>query len=342
LALFELFIKQSLKTKRLQKNGKKIRNSTIENYYYLQKLLVKFSLKQENRIRILSVKGLSENVLLREKRYWNKFYLDFTNYLYDDCDLYDNYVSGCIRTLRAFFNFLNIELMLNIGTFHYRFYVLEEEIETIVLFPEQLNFLIYNKEFESKLPPHLKVTKDVFVFGCTVALRFSDLMNLYTTNFSFTNNNWYLSTVSKKTGTAVRMHLPEYVVEIMESNILKNGKIFKTISLVQLNKNIKALAKLAGWDDEMDKFRNKRGIPFPIYKNPETKEKYKFYELVSSHTMRRTAISTMLALRMPEVQVRRISGHCPNSKSFYRYVNFSQSFWDTDSKKFYKKLSEQG
>jgi hypothetical protein len=336
-----LFIKQSIKTKRLQKNGMKVRSSTIENYFYLQKLLVKFNLKRESKLRILSVKGLSRNLILRERKYWNKFYIDFTNYLYHECDLFDNYVSGCIRILRAFFNFLNEEQALNIGTFHYRFYVLEEEIETIILFPEQLNFLIYDKEFENSLPEHLKQTKDFFVFGCTVALRFSDLMNLYISNFSFTNDNWYLSTISKKTGTSVRMHLPDYAVEIMQKHTLKTGKIFKTISLNQLNKNIKAMAKLAGWDEETDKFRHKRGIPYPIYKNPETKEKHKFYEMVSSHTMRRTAISTMLALRMPEVQVRRISGHVPNSKSFYRYVNFAQSFWDNDSKKFFKKLSQQ-
>lgn len=307
----------------------------------MQKLLIKYTLKTEYRLRIVTVRKLSRTGILREKKYWGKFYLDFTNYLYHDCNMYDNYVSGVIKIIRAFFNFLNEELALEVGDFHYRFYVIEEEIETLVLFPEQLNFLIYNQEFESNLPLHLKATKDFFVFGCTVALRFSDLMNLSLTNFSFTNNNWYLSTVSKKTGIPVRVHLPNYAVEIMQRNTMKNGKIFKTISNARMNNNIKSLAKLAGWNEEKEKFRNKRGIPYPIYKNPETKEKYKFYELLSSHTMRRTAISTMLALKMPEPMVRRISGHVANSKSFYRYVTFAQSFWDDDSKRFFQKLTQQ-
>ena len=318
----------------------KIRISTIDNYLYLQKLLIKFSLKREEKLRILTIKGLSRNQILREKRYWQKFYIDFTNYLFHDCDMYDNYVAGCIRFLRAFFNFLNEDLALDIGRFHFRFYVLEEEIETIILYPEQLNFLIFNKEFENSLPLHLQKTKDLFVFGCTVALRYSDMMNLYTTNFSFTNDNWYLSSVSKKTGIAVRMHLPGYAIEIMKKNTLKNGKIFKSISVHRLNSNIKEIARLAGWCEEKDKIRHKRGVPYPIYKNPVTKERYKFHDLLSSHTMRRTAISTMLALKMPEDQVRRISGHCANSKSFHRYVNFAQSFWDSDSKKYYKKLAQ--
>jgi len=218
--------------------------------------------------------------------------------------------------------------------------VIEEEIETLILYPEQLTFLIFNEEFEKSLPPHLKNTKDLFVFGCTVALRFSDLLNLSVTNFSFTNNNWYLSTTSKKTDIPVRIHLPNYAVEIMQRHTLKNGKVFKLISLNQLNQNIKALVKLAGWNEETDKFRHKRGIPYPIYKDAEKKQKFKFHELVSSHTMRRTAISTMLALKMPETMVRRISGHVANSKSFYRYVSFAQSFWDDDSKKFFKKLTQ--
>lgn len=299
-------------------------------------------MKTGQQLRILSLNGLSDAAILKEKKYWNTFYHDFTDYLLYDRDLYDNYVSACVRILRAFFNFLKKDLMLNVGDFHYRFYVLEEEIETLVIYPERLNFLISNKEFENTLPLHLKRTKDLFVFGCTVALRYSDLMNLHASNFCFVNNNWYLTTVSKKTTTLVRVHLPDYAVDITKRNTLKNGRVFREISKAQLNKNIKALVMLANWDEEVNKFRSKRGIPYPIYKDPNTGLKYKFYELVSSHTMRRTAISTMLALGMPETQVRRISGHCANSKSFHRYVSFSQSFLDNDSKNFFQKLSTQG
>ena len=293
-------------------------------------------------MRILSLTGLSRVMVLKEKKYWNTFYHNFTDFLHHDCDLYDNYVSSILRILRAFFNFLNKDQMLNVGDFHFRFYILEEEIETLVIYPDRLNFLISNKEFENSLPLHLKRTKDLFVFGCTVALRYSDLMNLHTSNFCFTNNNWYLTTVSKKTATMVRVHLPDYAVEIMKNNTLKNGRIFREISKNQFNINIKELVMLANWDEEVDKYRSKRGIPYPIYKDPHKGLKYKFYELVSSHTMRRTAISTMLALGMPETQVRRISGHCANSKSFHRYVNFSQSFLDNDSKNFFQKLASQG
>ena len=54
--------------------------------------------------------------------------------------------------------------------------------------------------------------------------------------------------------------------------------------------------------------------------------------------MRRTAITTMLILGMPEHLVRNISGHTGNSSSFYRYVHFAQSYIDKEIEKVHDKL----
>jgi hypothetical protein len=44
--------------------------------------------------------------------------------------------------------------------------------------------------------------------------------------------------------------------------------------------------------------------------------------------MRRTAITNLLVLGMPELIVRQISGHAPGSKAFYLYVSFAQRYID--------------
>ena len=62
------------------------------------------------------------------------------------------------------------------GLFYKDFYARKEEIPIIVLNQEQLKFLIQNKEFEDSLPESIKITKDIFVVGSTIGLRFSDLM----------------------------------------------------------------------------------------------------------------------------------------------------------------------
>lgn len=89
----------------------------------------------------------------------------------------------------------------------------------------------------------------------------------------------------------------------------------------------------------MTKTRNVRGEPQAIYRDKETKLNYRFCDLVSSHTMRRTAITTLLQMGMNEINVRIISGHKANSPSFYRYVSYADSFMDEEMDKMWAKLA---
>ena len=57
--------------------------------------------------------------------------------------------------------------------------------------------------------------------------------------------------------------------------------------------------------------------------------------------MRRTAITTMLCLGMPEHVVRKISGHSPMSKEFFRYVSLAQSYHDKETAIVFDKLKEK-
>jgi len=43
--------------------------------------------------------------------------------------------------------------------------------------------------------------------------------------------------------------------------------------------------------------------------------------------MRRTAITTLLIMGVPEAMVRKISGHAPGSKEFYKYVGIAQDYF---------------
>jgi len=57
--------------------------------------------------------------------------------------------------------------------------------------------------------------------------------------------------------------------------------------------------------------------------------------------MRRTAITTMLSLGVPEAVVRKISGHAPGSKEFYRYVQWAQSYQDAETEKMFHVLEQK-
>ncbi|OFY82843.1 MAG: hypothetical protein A3F72_01795 [Bacteroidetes bacterium RIFCSPLOWO2_12_FULL_35_15] len=305
--LFDTFLKETKNGKRVQKNDKRLRDSSIKPYIFLRKLLFDFSVKKDFPLHIYSVLSLKKREIKAEKKYWTKFYREFTDYLYNDLDCYDNYVGSNIKRLRAFFNYLNNEKDMSIGNFHKNFYAHSEEIEIVTLIPEQLNFLIYNKEFEESLPDHLKKTKDMFVFGCTVALRVSDIFKLSQSNVENVNGKHYLKVSSQKTNTLTRIVLPDYAMEIINKYPKNRKTIFPIISNARFNLNIKSLIERTSWTDERIKTRQKRGQTHIVHKNEKAKEEYRFCDLITSHTMRRTAITTMLCLHMPENLVRKIS-----------------------------------
>jgi site-specific recombinase XerD len=246
--------------KRIQKNGKKIKEGTIKNYYYLNRLLVNFQTAKKFIIRIRDTSRLTKREIIAEKNYWKKFYKKFTDYLYTDLGHYDNYVGSNIKMLRTFFNYFNDEKGLQVGTFHKSFYVRNEEIPILVLSPEQLNFLIYDKSFDQSLNTRLKRTKDIFVFGCTVALRVSDLLSLNRSNLEVSGDNYYLKVTSKKHRHFTRIKLPDYAIEIIKKYHRRRHKnLLPVISNYNLNKNIKLLAEKAGWTDAVTKMRGRRG-----------------------------------------------------------------------------------
>lgn len=256
--------------------------------------------------------------------------------------LYDNYVGNNMKILRAFFNYLNNEQGLRVGSFHKNFYVRNEEIPIVVLSPEQLNFLIYDKSFEESLSNRLQRTKDIFVFGCTVALRVSDLLSLSGSNLEITEGKYYLNVISKKTQTPTRIKLPDYAIEIIQKyHRSRHKNLLPVISNFNLNKNLKLLAETAGWTTQVAKTRGRRGISISLDKTSKIDKGFRFCDLITSHTMRRTAITTMLSLGMTEFMVRKISGHAANSKEFFRYVALAQSYIDKETEALFRRLSEK-
>ena len=328
--------------RRLMKGSRKIRSSTIENYENLRDLLSAFSeaKKFELRIKILKNNKISREYKA-EKKYWKEFYIRFTEFLYKDRDCYDNYVGSNIKLLKVFFNYLYSDLEMNIGQFYKKFDVVMEEIEILVLHQNQLQFLIHNKEFARQLTIRLEETRDIFVFGCTVALRISDLLKLSKSNLEIIDGKHYLRVTSGKTDAFTRMLLPKYAVDIINRYKHLENTLLPVTSKAQFNFDVKELISLANFNDERIVKRHKRGVPVYLYKDPIRKIPFRLSDLVSSHTMRRTAITTLLCLKVPETVVRKISGHAPNSKEFYKYVELSQKYMDEEVERAHSLLGKE-
>ena len=268
-------------------------------------------------VRIKVLKGENKRLFQSERNYWRKFYERFTHFLYHTKNCFDNYVGTVIKTIRIFFNWLNIQKGIKTGDFYKGFYVCREEVPIVTLMPQQLRYLINDAAFHETLPAPLQKAKAIFVFGCTVALRVSDLFAIKFSDLEMVGLATYLPVKTIKTGAVVRIKLPSYAVQIVEHfrKQAQNRKtIFPPIPRTRFNNQIKAIAEAAGWQQETGKQRTKRGVSSEIAL-ATGKHKYRFCDLVSSHTMRRTAITTMLMMGMKEQVVKQISGHANDSKS---------------------------
>jgi len=213
--------------------------------------------------------------------------------------------------------------------------VLKQDIPVTALTRNDLLKLIYDKDFHNSLPVNHQRTKDMFIFGCTSALRFSDLMLLKPWNIEQVNGTWYLKTISKKTKAEQTVKLPEYAVEIaLRYRTPKARYLFPRIALVNFNEHLKQIGEQMGLTQPVNKQCSKHGLV-----NHEKVKTVRFCDLMSSHLMRRTAITNMLTLGMPENMVKHISGHAGDSKSFHRYVAYSQTYVNTELDKVYEKMA---
>jgi len=338
---FAKYILDSQKGRRTQKNGTRILKGSLLKIGVTYKTLQDFSKKKKFELRIKILSKNNKRELKAEKYYWQRFYQKFTDYLYNDLNCYDNYVGSVIKDIKAFFNYLAIEKNISVGNFHRQFYVYPERIAINTLDQLQLNKIIYDKEFEAGLSPTLQKVKDILLVGCTVALRYSDLITLKNTNLELLNDQYYLKVQSKKTKVYTRVKLPGYVVEIFGKYGKRTNRLLPYYNVGMLNLYLKELAELAGWTNEVIKTRQKRGIALVVYNDHKKQTHYRFCDHMSSHIMRRTAITTLLSLQMPEHLVKKISGHAPDSREFHKYVAVSQQYLDSETDKIYEKIEGQ-
>jgi len=333
------FINACVSGRRVLPSGKKAGKTTIGQYLFVAKLLRQFENQQREPLRICLLHRCSMRVIQQEKNYWNRFYKKFAHFLYRQKKYYDQYAGSVFKVIKVLFRYLTVEKAFPVGEFYKKFRTPTEHFTPVVLTPSQLRFLIIDSEFERLLSACLKRTKDIFVFGCTVGLRFSDLMRVRQNDIQYRQDDTSLALHTHKTGTEVHIPLPDYAIRIIEKYKCKaKPYILPRISNSNFNYNIKKMIRLAGWDHTVLRIRHRQGIAVEI-KTGKGKC-YRFYDHVTAHTMRRTAITTLLLMGVDETSVRRISGHAPGSKEFYRYVILVQDYLNAKVKEAHKKLLE--
>lgn len=157
----------------------------------------------------------------------------------------------------------------------------------------------------------LENVRDAFILQCYIGCRFSDLIRL--TEDNITDGN-YIEYVPQKTRggncRVVRVPLHPNAQKIIQAHTkLGVFRALKTKWGVTYNHKIKQICKIAGLDRKV------------IIINPSTRmEEIKpLYEVVTSHTARKTFIGNLYKkVRDPNI-IASMSGHIEGSKAFARY-----------------------
>jgi integrase len=330
---FDKFIRASASGRRRKSDGNRISPGTIETYRNCRKILVKFSAKY-GEPTVYTGLTVNKGIFRVRTRYWKQTLFQFTDYL-RSCKYCETYIWNNQKILRALMHHVGQQYgWPDAGFAVFRLPRLVQP-EPLTLSVAQLQELIVAKFGASFKENRLALVRDLVITGCLTALRYGDLMTLRCSNLIEKGGNTWMEVQSQKTGIMTRLLLPQFLIVMLRKyRKLRKQNIFPGISNVNLNKQIKKLGHLMGWCDPTQVIKSRNGIL-------KIERVGKFYELLTTHTMRRTGITILLQLGMPEHLVRQISGHAPNSKEFYRYVKIAQNWQDDESQRVYKLIAEQ-
>lgn len=163
---------------------------------------------------------------------------------------------------------------------------------------------------ELRLAKEQAQVRDIFLVGCCTALRYSDYSRL--TEDNFIGNN--IEIVTKKTDTKVVIPIHYIVKEIIERN-KGYGFLYYKNSQQNFNRVIKNICRSAKINDKVlvERTEGFRTL----------KKLYKKYELVSTHTARRSGATNMYLSGILPFRIMLITGHKTES-SFYKYIRIQK------------------
>lgn len=229
------------------------------------------------------------------------FYEDFTIYL-QGLKLAANTIAKHIKVLKAILNEAT-EKGINTNTAYKsrRFKSSEEATESIYLSIDELEKL---HTLDLSTNERLNRVRDLFLMGAFTGLRFSDLTRIKSENIK----GDYLEIEQQKTGKPVIIPLHPIVSEIWK---IYNGKLPTSISNQKFNEYIKEVCKLAGIVEVEQKNKTVGGM--------RVQSTYKKYELIGSHTARRSFATNLYLSGFPALSIMQITGH-KTEGAFMRYI----------------------
>lgn len=150
-----------------------------------------------------------------------------------------------------------------------------------------------------------RMIRDRFLIGAYTGLRVSDFGRLHEANIG----EKFIRLRAKKTDKETVIPINSIVRSIIERNDLS-----KTVSDQKINKHIKEICKMVGITGDVLINKSNQGVREEII--------YKKYELVTTHTARRSFATNAYKSGVPTIAIMKITGHTKES-TFLKYIKVS-------------------
>lgn len=276
-------------TMRIRKKQNRLAAKTITNHKAL--------------INYINAFAEQKDVVLYTDSIGEEFLGDFILFL-EDKQLTQNYVKKILDDTKAFVAKAAL-LGFPIDTSYEDVTMNEEKTSHIYLTTTNINQLY----FFDRLSRIQAQQRDLFIVGCWTGMRYSDYSTLSKEHFG-----QYIEKITQKTGIKVILPIHDHVREIFNKY---NGQISRRTTVQNFDRMIKIIcSKIGGKFQEPVTYTYTRGGKVIT----ETKKRW---ELISSHTARRSFATNMyLTGRMKTYQIMACTGHT-TEKSFFRYIGIN-------------------
>jgi integrase len=280
-----------------QKKGEKVTQSTINTYKQSFEIYRQFS---EHTGTSLEFQNIDFD-----------FFIAFVEYLETVRKFRANTVSKHVSRLKTF---LNVATELGHNTYSaYRskhFNAPKETANNIYLSENELQTMF---ELDLSNKPYLDRVRDMFLIGAYTGLRFSDFSTLQRANFRTIGNDRVIDIQTTKTGAIVTIPILPIAGKIFDK-YTENRKLQlpKTITNQKFNEYLKELGKLI--PELKEPFALKRKIG-----GISTVSNVLKWQLLTTHTARRSFATNMYILGVPVSIIMAITGH-KTERSFYTYI----------------------
>ncbi len=269
------------------------RESTLKDYEIVLKYLKQYNLKH----KYIDFKNIDL-----------AFYNDYLAFLSNEKSLSINTIGKHIKTIKSFLNEATERgLNENLEFRKKKFKTVSEDSDSIYLNIKEVEKI---KDLDLSKNPKLDKTRDLFLIGCYTGLRFSDFTHINPENINLENSTVIKRTL--KTGAKVIIPLHRIVKEII---VKYDSKLPKSSSNQTMNERLRKIAKLAGIKDLIEITIKKHNL---IEKTTHFK-----YELISSHTARRSFATNLYLADVPVISIMKMTGH-KTERSFMKYIKISQ------------------